>query len=131
VYSVLSGPVGAGRSEDRMERDKWDELFDEDPYRSLAEDEAGTVADVLPAGDYGVLSRRDGFVEYHEVRVTEPWRPSLVRRDERPRVSAPTSRKPCAHCGATFKGIARAKYCGAEDCTRSRAAGRKARSRTA
>lgn len=70
---------------------------------SLMGDEA-----VAPGCEVG-----DGFLIYHEVRVTEPWHVSLVRLDERPRATIATTRRPCAHCGRVVPLITRARYCGA------------------
>lgn len=85
---------------------------DRETAAAIAETFAETDAErVGPDGSYGVMTRQDGFVEYHEVRATEAWRPSLVRLDERPRVGASRGVKPCTHCGEPFKGINRARYC--------------------
>lgn len=54
----------------------------------------------------------DGFLIFHEVRVTEAWRPSLVRLDERPRVRPAKGSKTCAHCGQGFMGHGKARFCG-------------------
>ena len=109
-----------------MEADRWDGLFEEseddglDAVREL-------MGSRLDLGLTGMTwNAEGGFIEAHEVRVTEPWRPSLVRLGERPRVGASASNKQCAQCGTTFRGINRAKYCGLPDCTRARTARRMA-----
>ena len=107
--------------------DKWDALFEEEeaPEQSTVEMMAG------PDGRRQTVEMGDGFLIVREVRVRPKWEPSLVRRGERPRVGASVSAKTCAHCGAPFRGINRARYCGAADCNRSRTAARVAAHRAA
>lgn len=82
-------------------------------------------ADVEPGLEAG-----DGYFISHEVRVTEPWRPSLVRLGERPRVADSTSTKKCQQCRTEFRGINRARYCGLPDCNRARTRARVAAHRS-
>ena len=85
----------------------------EDRYDALFEDDGTDYRELMSASELvgPGMEWGDGFVIAREVRASEPWAPSLVRRDERPRVSAPVSLKPCAHCGTPFKGIARKLTC--------------------
>ena len=97
------------------ERDKWDELFDasEDALDSLSEVRE-LMGSRLELGLTGMEWNPGGFIEAREVRATEPWRPSLVRLGERPRVSLAQITRRCDHCHETY--VARrqsSRYCGA------------------
>ena len=97
------------------ERDKWDELFDasEDALDSLAEVRE-LMGSRLELGLTGMEWNPGGFIEAREVRAQEPWRPSLVRRGERPRVQLSTITRRCDHCAEVYKASrTSSRYCGA------------------
>ncbi len=76
------------------------------------------IRDLMSAEDVlglpGMEWNPGGFVEAHEVRVTEPWRPSLVRLGERPRVALSVITRKCDHCHEPYAARrASSRYCGA------------------
>ena len=55
-----------------------------------------------------------GYIVTREVRATEPWRASLVREGERPRVQLSTISRHCDRCGEPYKASrTSSRYCGA------------------
>jgi hypothetical protein len=116
--------------------DLWAEVEQDREDRAVVAEvfaDYGDEGTVGPDGTFGVLTRQDGFVEYHEVRATEPWRPSLVRRDERPAVGRATVKgRHCARCGhALGKADLQRTYCRGTVCRRARTAERVRRHRAA
>ena len=94
-----------------MTRDKYDELFD------AAEDALDAIQDLMGSKDElgltGMAWNDGGFIETREVRVTEPWRPSLVRLGERPRVGLSTITRKCDHCREPYAARrTSSRYCG-------------------
>ncbi len=92
-----------------MAPDRFDSLFEDDGL--------GDIRDLMGSKDElgitGMEWNPGGFIETRDVRATEPWRPSLVRLGERPRVQPSATTRKCDHCGTTYKAArSTARYCG-------------------
>ena len=101
-----------------------------DQYDTLFEDDVLDVRELMNSSDSLGLTGMEwnpegGFIETRHVVATEPWRPSLVRRGERPRVQPASITRRCEHCAEVYKAArSSSRYCGA---TCRQAAGRAAR----
>ena len=93
-----------------MQTDRYDALFED-------EDGLDDIRELMNSRDdlglTGMEWNPGGFIEARDVRATEPWRPSLVRLGERPRVGSSATTRKCDHCSTTYKAArSTARYCG-------------------
>jgi hypothetical protein len=94
-----------------MARDRFDTLFENDGL----DDIRGLMGSSDELGLTGMeWNAEGGYIETRNIVATEPWRASLVRLDERPRVQLATITRRCDHCHETYTARrASSRYCGA------------------